>query len=55
MNPFLDLITLESGSKQMVSLIKECAHQIYEDNDDLVLPEVQPGFLRNQLPENVPE
>jgi hypothetical protein len=43
---FYDFDTLTKGSAAIVDLIKE----LYVDNPSrLVLPPVQPGFLRNQL------
>lgn len=39
----------------MIDLIKECAKKVYDNNNDLVLPTVKPGFLRHRLPEKPPE
>jgi hypothetical protein len=48
---FYDFDTLTKGSAAIVDLIKE----LYVDNPSrLVLPPVQPGFLRNQLSETPP-
>jgi aromatic-L-amino-acid decarboxylase len=48
---FFDYETLEKGTAQMVKLIEEC----YAKTEGPVLPDVKPGFLRHQLPENPPE
>ena len=54
-NPFFNTDTLMKGGQQMLQLIKECSEDIYGDNSKPVLPDVEPGFLRNQLPEDPPE
>ena len=39
----------------MVELIKDCAKDIYSNEEALVTPLVKPGFVRQQLPEEPPE
>jgi hypothetical protein len=48
---YYDFTTLEEGSKKMVDLFKE----YYTRPEGLVNPNVKPGFLRHELPENPPE
>lgn len=50
-NAFFNLKTLEKSSKKMVEIIKEC----YTKTEGLTSPNVEPGFLRSQLPINPPQ
>jgi len=44
------------GGQQMLELIKDCAQEIYGDeNGKKVAPDVEPGFLRKELSETAPE
>jgi len=38
----------------MVKVIKSCANDIFDGAEHKVLPDVKPGFLRQQLPEIAP-
>lgn len=48
---FYDFDTLEKGTKLMVQLLKETT----VDTNKPVMPNVQPGFIRNKLAEEAPQ
>lgn len=48
---FYDFDTLQKGTKLMVQLLKETT----VDHNKPVMPNVQPGFIRNKLAEEAPQ
>jgi aromatic-L-amino-acid/L-tryptophan decarboxylase len=54
-NPFFSTETLMTEGHRMLELIKNCAEDIFENGEQPVHPNVQPGFLRSQISEEPPE